>query len=81
MRRTTGTGYPHHNLNQAQREAIRRWDEPLADFTRGWTHVYVTDPLPEGRRGLMFYPRKRRTWTLYVKGYPVVRVYGKVVEE
>lgn len=80
MRRSTGTGYPHNNLDRFQREAIDRLYAPLADVVRSWTPVWLTDPLPEGRKGLTFYPRTRRTWTLYVKGYPVVRVYGRVVK-
>jgi hypothetical protein len=81
MRKATGTGYPHDNLSQGQREAIDRLYAPLADFVRSWTHVWLTDPLPEGSKGAMFYPRKRRTWTLYVHGYPVLRAYGRVVKE
>ncbi len=81
MRRPTGTGYPHDNLNQTQREAIARLDAPLFDLTVGWQHVWLTDPLPEGRKGLTFYPRRRRTWTAYFMGYPVVRLYGRVVQE
>lgn len=73
--------YPHQNLNSLAREALSRLDAPLVHFHRRWVHVYLTDPLPEGRKGLTFYPRKRRTWTMYVKGYPVIRVYGKVVKE
>ena len=73
--------YPHDNLNQGQREAIDRLDAPLVRFARGWVHVWLTDPLPEGRKGLQFYPRRRRTRTLYIKGYPVIRVYGKAVNE
>ena len=73
--------YPHDNLNQGQREAIDRLDAPFVRWAKGWTHVWLTDPLPEGRKGLTFYPRRRRTWTVYLKGYPVVRVYGKVVSE
>jgi hypothetical protein len=85
MRQPTGTGYPHHyphhNLNSGQREAINRLDAPLVKFTRSWTPVYLTDPLPEGRKGLIFYPRMRRTWTLYVRGYPVLRAYGRVTKD
>jgi hypothetical protein len=79
-RRPTGTGYPHNNLNDGQREAIDRLDAPPVEVVGGWQSVWLTDPLPEGRKGLMFYPRKRRTWTLNIKGYPVVRVYGTVEE-
>ena len=80
MRKTTGTEYPHHNLDQLQREAISRLGSPLVRFRRDWTQVYLTDPLPEDRKGLTFYPRRRRTWTVYLKGYPAVRVYGKIVK-
>ena len=81
MRKTTGTGYPHDNLGQGHRDAIDRLYAPLFKFRRGWTSLWVTDPLPEGAKGEMFYPRRRRVWTLYVKGHPVVRAYGKVVKE
>lgn len=73
--------YPHNNLSWPEREAIDRLHAPCVRFSRGWTSVYVTDPLPEGRKGLTFYPRLRRTWTLYVKGYPVVRVFGRCRKE
>ena len=71
---------PHNNLDESQREALIRLGAPLVGFGRNWHPVWLTDPLPEGRRGEMFYPRRRRTWTVYVKGYPVVRVFGRVVK-
>jgi len=81
MRKTTGTGYPHPNLNQEQREAIDRLSAPPVELVRDWTHVYLIDPPRKGVEEVTFYPRRRRTWTLYVKGYPVVRVYGRVVKD
>jgi len=45
------------------------------------THVWLTEPLPEGRKGIVFHPRKRRMWTLNIKGYPVVRMFGRVKKE
>ena len=71
---------PHNNLQRIHREALDRLYAPSFDFIRGWQEVMLTDPLPEGAKGEMFYPRRRRTWTVYIKGYPVVTVYGKVVK-
>ncbi len=77
MRKPTGTGYPHQNLDSVQRESLDRLHAPRFEFTRYWTFVELTNP--DGK-GVMFYPRRRRTWALFVKGYPVIVIQGRVVE-
>jgi len=67
--------YPHGNLNLAQRAALDRLHAPLVEFTRYWANVTATDPDGKGAR---FFPRVRRTWAVYVKGYPVIQVSGRV---
>lgn len=61
-----------------KREALDRLHAPPVEFTRYWREVWVTDTDGKGAR---FYPRSRRTWAVYVKGYPVVQVSGRVVVE
>ena len=78
MREYTGVGYPHDNLNAGQRAALDRLSAPRFELRRYWATVTVTDP--DGK-GVMFYPRIRRTWTFYVKGYTVITVAGKLRED
>lgn len=67
--------YPHNNLNQEQRAALDRLRAPRLGLERYWAYVTATNP--DGK-GLSFYPRVRRTWVFYVKGYPVIQVSGLV---
>ena len=67
--------YPHNNLNLEQRAALDRLVAPRVEFIRYWAYVTATDP--DGK-GVRFFPRVRRTWAVYVKGYPVIQVSGLV---
>lgn len=69
--------YPHNNLNRAQRAALDRLRAPRFQFARYWATVECTDP--DGK-GIHFFPRQRRTWALYVKGWPVIVMSGRVQE-
>jgi hypothetical protein len=70
--------YPHQNLDRSQRAALDRLRAPRFRFRRYWAYVTVTDP--DGK-GVLFYPRTRRTWAFCVKGYPVIQVAGKLCTE
>lgn len=76
-RQTRAGDYPHQNLNLAQRAALDRLFAPRVQFARYWANVTMTDP---DAKGLMFWTRRRRTWALYVRGYPVIQLAGKVKE-
>jgi hypothetical protein len=67
--------YPHQNLNLSQRAALDRLYAPRFEFARYWATVECTDP--DGK-GVHFFPRVRRTWAFYVKGYVVVQLSGRV---
>lgn len=67
--------YPHNNLNREQCAALDRLRAPRFEFTRSWRGVWLTDP--DGK-GVHFFPRIRRTWAFYVKGWPVIVVSGRV---
>lgn len=62
------------SYDDAMIEAVERLNYPMIHASRSRRLIYVADQEMEHR----FFPRHRNVYTFRVKGYPIIRFYGKV---